>query len=70
MQINMFRKDSTIESRVLAVIRERIAIAQEEYDNAAFIIDKSCNCKIADIEATRISDKSNMAEVLVNKILG
>lgn len=65
----MFWKDSTIEQRVMQVVKARIRTAQETYEAKCALIDEECESEIKKIEDKRISEKEENAEQLVKEIL-
>jgi hypothetical protein len=66
----MFGKDTTIQTRVMAIVKERIAVAQKEFDTICTTIDATCDEELKKIEDKRVKDKEEVATKLANQVLG
>ena len=64
------KKDTTIETKVMAIVRQRITDAQTEYDQKASNIDVQCNTDIDAVERRRVEEKEALADKLATSILG
>lgn len=63
-------KDKTIETRVLSVIKKKIADGQKKYEDTIVKIDKDTKEEIKSITAKAESAKVAAADKVVNDILG
>ena len=62
--------DKTIRNGVMAIVEERIAQAQTEYESTCETVDVECNDKLAKVEEERVAKKEATAKKLINDILG
>ncbi len=62
-------KDATIHNRVMKVVKERIATAQDKYNTCCVEVDEDCDRKIEVINSSRDEKKEKHADNLVNEIL-
>jgi queuine/archaeosine tRNA-ribosyltransferase len=61
---------NTIAKRVAAVIKERVRIAQERFDQSSAEIDHNCACQVTEIYAKRDAQKEQLADDLVRSVIG
>ncbi len=61
---------NTIAKRVAAVIKERVRIAQERYDQSCAQIDHDCAVQIENIYTKQLEDKERLADDLVRSVIG
>lgn len=65
-----FTRDNTIQKRVMAVVKARIANAQTEYDNGCVDLDEKFEEHVRVHAAERDNGKNALADDLVEKIIG
>lgn len=61
---------NTIAKRVAAVIKERVRIAQERYDESCRQIDHDCAVEIEQIYTRQADQKEKLADDLVRSVIG
>lgn len=61
---------NTIAKRVAAVIKERVRVAQERFDQSCSQIDHDCACQVTEMYAKRDSQKEQLADDLVRSVIG
>lgn len=65
-----FFKDNTIEKRVMGVVKGMIATAQKQYEDGIKSLDEKFDDEVAILEERLDIDKTNLADSLVNNIVG
>lgn len=68
--INLTKKGGLIRSRVMQEMNKRIEAAQAEYDKNSEALHASHRADVEMLERKLFSDKANLADVLVEKVLG
>lgn len=62
--------NSTIKNRVMQVIKAKLAKRQKEYDERCEELEGKFENEVAELQANKEAEKSNLAEQIVTEILG
>lgn len=63
------KKKNDVRDRVMAVVEERIATGQKEYEEKAVKIDEKVDAEIVKLNEKRDTDKSDALATIVSKVL-
>jgi len=66
----MFGTTNTIAKRVASVIKERVRIAQERYDQSCNQIDTDTETAVQDLYTKAEDQKERLADDLVRSVIG